>query len=180
MDARVGTDIALLEQRRHRELADLEREKQKIREGLSYVRLNKLSLLTTGTYTPESLVDEERTLMRDLTDLQTKEQVSDIAIHDTMTEVVTLSELVKNVVPYYRVANPREKDAITRLIFSERTISDNTLQYNVKPALKCLEDRFAALHDPIAWLSECASQRKWIAVSIYELSTVTKGIRNAA
>lgn len=179
MDVRVGTDIALLEERRHRDLADLEREKQRIREALSYIRLNRLTLLTTGAYTPEALAEEERTLMRDLTDFQTKEQVSDIAIHDTMTDVVMLSELVKNVVPYYHFANPREKDAITRLIFSELTIADNTLQYKVKPALKCLEDRFAALHDPIAWLSELVDQRDGIALSIQELSAL-KGVGQQA
>jgi hypothetical protein len=180
MDVRVGTGIAHLEERRHRELTDCERGKQKIRDAQSYIRVNKLTLLTTGTYTPESLVEEERKLASDLAALQAKEHVSDLAIHDTMTEVLKLSELVKNIVPYFRLANSREKDAITRLIFSELSVSGNTLQYRVRPAFQSLEHRFAAFDDPIAWLSELAGRREWIALSIQELSEVGEGTRHAA
>lgn len=148
MDARVGTDIALLEEKRNKELSQLERQKKKIREDLAYIRSNKLTLLKTGVYTPESLIAEENKLNKQLVDFQEREQVSDVAMHETMKDVQKLSELVKNVVPYYQFANPKEKEQITRVIFSELYVSENTLKYKVKDGFECFENRFDAICDP--------------------------------
>lgn len=148
MDARTGTDIALLEEKRNKTLDQLERKKKKIREDLSYIRSNKLSLLKTGVYSPEALLEEENKLNDELISLQGEEQVSDIAMHETMKDVQKLSELVKDVVPYYNFANPYEKEKIIRVIFSELSISQNTLNYKVKKGFECFENRFVALGDP--------------------------------
>lgn len=148
MDARIGTDVALLEEKRQKELDQMERKKRKIREDLAYIRSNKLTLLKTGVYTPEGLIEEEDKLNAELTDLQSKEQVSDVAMHETMKDVQKLSELVKNVVPYYEYAKPHEKEAIVRIIFSELYLSENTLEYKCKTAFACLENRFTTVCDP--------------------------------
>lgn len=148
MDARIGTDVALLEEKRQKELDQMERKKRKIREDLAYIRSNKLTLLKTGVYTPEGLIEEEDKLNAELIDLQDKEQVSDVAMHETMKDVQKLSELVKEVVPYYSFAKPHEKEAIVRIIFSELYLSENTLQYKCKTAFECLENRLHTLGDP--------------------------------
>ena len=148
MDARIETDIALLEEKRNKELSQLERQKKKVREDLAYIRSNKLTLLKTGVYTPESLIAEENNLNKQLVDFQEQEQVSDVAMHETMKDVQKLSELVKNVVPYYQFANPKEKEQIARVIFSELYVSENTLQYKVKDGFECFENRFDAICDP--------------------------------
>ena len=148
MDARVGTDIALLEESRNKELDQLERKKKKVREDLTYIRSNKLTLLKTGVYTPEGLIEEENKLNKQLIDFQEQEQVSDVAMHETMKDVQKLSELVKNVVPYYQFANPQEKEQIARVIFSELYVSENTLEYKVKNGFECFENRFSTICDP--------------------------------
>ncbi len=148
MDARTGTDIALFEEKRRKELDQVERKKKKIREDLAYIRSNKLSLLKTGVYSPEGLMEEETKLNSELTILQNQEQSSDIAMHETMKEIQKLSELVKNVIPYYKFANPHEKEKIIRVIFSELSISQNTLNYKCKKGFECFENRFVALCDP--------------------------------
>jgi site-specific DNA recombinase len=148
MDARLGTDIALLEEKRNKDIEKVERRKKKIREDLAYIRSNKLSLLKTGVYTPEALIEEESKLNEELTVLQGQEQASDVAMHETMKEVQKLSELVKNIVPYYKFATPTEKEKIVRIIFSELTVSENTLGYKCKNGFECFESRFAALGDP--------------------------------
>ena len=148
MDARIGTDIALLEEKRQKELNHIERKKKKIREDLAYIRSNKLSLLKTGVYSPEALLEEENKLNDDLMTLQSTEQVSDVAMHETMIDVQKLSELLKDVVPYYDYANPQEKEKIIRIIFSELYISHDTLQYKVKKGFECFENRFVASSGP--------------------------------
>jgi len=54
LQARTKTDISFFEIKRHKELEENERRKKKLREDLAYLRTNKLSLLKTGVYSPES------------------------------------------------------------------------------------------------------------------------------
>ena len=148
MDARAGTDIALLEEKRQKELDKVERKKKKVREDLAYIRSNKLTLLKTGVYTPEGLIEEEEKLNDELSELQNAEQASDVAMHETMKEVQKLSELIKNVAIYYQFAKPHEKEQIVRVIFSELYISQDTLQFKVKKGFEAFENRFVAVCDP--------------------------------
>ncbi len=148
MDARAGTEIALLEERRHKTLDQVERKKKKIREDLAYLRSNKIPLLKSGVYTPEGYVAEETKLDSELSELKNSEDVSDIAMHETMKDVQKLSELVKNVAAYYQFAKPHEKEQIVRVIFSELSISQNTLQFKCKKGFECFENRFLAICDP--------------------------------
>lgn len=147
MDARAGTDIALLEEKRQKELDKVERKKKKVREDLAYIRSNKLTLLKTGVYTPEGLIEEEEKLNDELSELQNAEQASDVAMHETMKEVQKLSELIKNVAVYYQFAKPHEKEQIVRVIFSELYISQDTLQFKVKKGFEAFENRFLAVCD---------------------------------
>lgn len=148
MDARAGTEIALLEEKRHKELERTERRKKKLRDDLAYIRSNKLMLLKTGVYTPEGLIEEETKLNDELTALKNSEDISDVAMHETMKDVQRLSELVKNLIPYYQFAKPHEKEQIVRVMFSELSLSENTLQYKCKKGFECFEDRFKAICDP--------------------------------
>lgn len=148
MDARMSTDISLLEEKRQRELNNVERRKKKVREDLAYIRSNKLSLLKTGVYTPENLIEEETKLNNELSKLKDTENVSDVAMHNTMKDIVKLSELIKNIVPYYNFANPHEKEKIIRIIFSELYISQDIFNYKVKKGFECFENRFDAFCDP--------------------------------
>ena len=148
MDARAGTDIALLEEKRQKELDQIERKKKKIREDLAYIRSNKLSLLKTGVYSPEALMEEENKLNDELSKFKQIEDISDVAMHETIKEVQKLSELLRNVIPHYDFANPHEKEKIIRIIFSELYVSQNILEYKVKKGFECFENRFVASSGP--------------------------------
>ncbi len=93
------------------------------------------------------------------------ESVSETAMADLMKDVVTLSELIKNVVPVYDFATPHEKETITRVIFSELFIAQDTLEYKVKKGFEPFEDRISTLCDPtenrtpISWMrTKCPSR----------------------
>jgi hypothetical protein len=169
MNARISTDIALHEVNRRKELDQLERKKKTIRDDLGYICANKLALLKAGVYSPEGLQQEENKLKDELIDLQTREQTSDEAMHETMKDVVKLSELVKNVVPLYKFANLRQKDEITRCILSELSISETTLQFKCKTGFECLENHFRAVCDPIAWLSELFESNNSVGLGIQSI-----------
>ncbi len=148
LDARTGTDIAFLEAKRLGELEDADRKKKKIREDLAYLNANRLTLLKTGAYTPESIVAEEARLNAELASLEVEKQESDVAIREMVDEVKKLSELLKNVAVYYKIANPPEKDAITREIFSELTLSGEALDYQCKKGFEPLKNRFQPMSSP--------------------------------
>lgn len=173
LDRRTEIGIALLEERRNRELVQIERKKKKVREDLSYLRSNKLNLLRTGAYSPEEYHTEEERLNSELYKLNEREQTSDEAMHETMKDIKKLSELLKDITQLYDFANPHEKEDITKCIFSELHIFNNTLKYKVQTGLECLVHRFDALCDPMAWLSELSSQRVEIISMCNKLRILT-------
>ncbi len=171
IDARANTDIALLETKRFNQLEAGERRKKKIREDLAYLNANRLTLLRSGVYTPELLAAEDAKLNLELELLKNEEDASDVSMRETVKEIVKLSELLENVAVVYDLAKPQEKDRIIRIIFSELTLSGNTLQYKVKKGFEPLAARFTPTYDPIGWLSELLNYGESVAISIKELST---------
>lgn len=174
LDARTGTEIALLESRRHRELEEGEARKRKVREDIAYLNTNRLELLKSGAYTPQAMVEEEARLHGDLSRLQSEEQTSDEAMREAVRSVVRLSELLKSVARLYKLAEPHEKDAIIREIFSELTVSGKTLSYKCKPGLRPLEQRFISLCDPKRWISELSAHRDSVSTSITSLTLIVQ------
>ncbi len=148
IDARTKTDLAVFEQKRLKEIEKNDRRKRKLREDLTYLRTNKLTLLKTGAYSPEDFLMEENKLNDELLAIQNEEQASDISMHEVVKDVVKLSELLKDAEVYYSFAETAEKEQIARIIFSELSLYENTLKYKVKNGFAALESRFVASCDP--------------------------------
>lgn len=147
-DSRAGTDIALLEHRRDKEIDSMERQKKTLREELAYLRANRLPLLKSGAYTPEGIVQELNTLQEKYDALHEEEAISEEAMREVVKEVITLSELIRNVVPIYDYANPHEKEKIIRVIFSELSISQDTLKYKLKKGFETFDKQLDVLCGP--------------------------------
>lgn len=170
LDAQASTDIALLEAKRLQEIEGNERKKKRIREDLAYLNANRLTLLKTGAYTPEMIVAEEARLGLELSALEDLEKASDVAMQETARDAVKLSELLRDVYFYYQNANPQEKEAIIREIFSELTLQGETLDYKCTRGFQPLASRFVSQGGPKTWLSELILQREHIAASIQRLT----------
>jgi site-specific DNA recombinase len=168
-EATDGTDIALFEIKRHTQLEINAGKRKKIREDLSYLNSNRLPLLKSGAYTPESLVEEERNLNHQLEVLQEEERVSDVSMRETMKELIKLSELLKVVHLCYETANPSQKERIARKIFSELYLDENGLGYKVKKEFKPFETRFIHSSELTTWLSELLRYSTYIRNGIKEL-----------
>jgi site-specific DNA recombinase len=174
IDARTATDVSLLEEKRHREFEHYDARKKKIREDLLYLHSNRLPLLKTGIYTPETYLEEESRLNIELASLQNAEQTSDVAMHEVIKDLVKLSELLKDGYAYYSFADSREKEQIIRVIFSELSVSGDKLKYKCKNGFQALESRFVAVGDPTTWLSELISHKDYILISLRELRRLVK------
>ena len=164
-ESRVQTGISLLEEKRHKEINQIERKKKRIREDLRYLHDNKLTLLKTGAYTPENYLEAEVKLNIELKSLQGEEAISDEAMHETIKDIVTLSELLENIGMYYGLANIAEREKITRIIFSELKVDENTLQFKLTPGMKPFEKRLLVVCDPtenrtpISWMRTMCPSR---------------------
>ena len=131
-------------------VADTQKEAQKLYEKLGFRSYDIFLSETIDNieYPPEGLLEEETKLNDGLVKLQNEEQSSDVAMHETMKDIYKLSELIKDVIPYYDFAKPHEKEKIVRIIFSELYVSQNTLKYKCKKGFECFENRFNAICDP--------------------------------
>ena len=145
MDARASTDIALLENKRHSKIEEGELKKKKLREDLAYLRTNKITLLKTGAYTPEAMASEEYKLETGINEIIVEEHISELAMSETMKDVFKLSELLKRLIPYWKFAEPNEKEEVLKIIFSELTVYENTLSYKVTLGFKPFETRLNSL-----------------------------------
>ena len=169
LDARMSTDVSLLEERRNIQIEKNERLKKKVREDLSYLRSNKLTLLKVGVYTPETWLAEETKLCGELTSLEVIEQTSDEAMHEVIKDIVKLSELLKNGSAHYSFSKSEEKSNIIHIIFSELSLSEDTVSYQVKKGFLPLKSRLANICDPTTWLSELSLYRDEIITSTREM-----------
>ena len=148
LDAQTNTRVHLLEERRAQELAEIERAKKAVREKQQYLRTNKLTLLASGAYTPEALMEEDAKLHSELLALQEREQISDYAVRETLREIVKLSELINTLIPRYEFAEPHEKEQIIRVLFSELRLSDKTFEYKCRKGVEFLQNRSFPFCDP--------------------------------
>lgn len=137
---RLESGVSVFEKQRVNEIELHQRQQKRIREELTYLRTNKLTLLKTGAYSPEDYLAEESKLNLALDDLSLKIQASDTSMHEVMKDLVILSELVKETYSYYFLGNPGEKKQIISLLFSELTLSGETLQFNCKKGFEFLSD----------------------------------------
>lgn len=154
IDSKVTTDLVLLEERRVHSLEGIELKKKTIRENLAYLHNNRLTLLKTGVYTPESMIEEENRLNYDLTTLHANEIASDQSMRETMQTIWKLSEPLRDLGNIFSRVTPDQKDEIVRLLISELYISQNTFEIKYKKEFQCFENRDLALGDPTAWLSD--------------------------
>ena len=176
MDLKIAAQIALLQQETLREHENTERKKKRLREDLAYIETNRLVLLKTGVYDPETLIAEKHRINSDLATLGANKQISEEEIRETKAIVWKLSELVKNLIKIYFLANPHEKDEITRTMFSELFISENMLNFKVKSEFRCFENREFALGGPLDWISELSHEKDQISEAIKNLSNLEKNI----
>ncbi len=157
LNAEADTQIKLLQIKRASKDEQAERRKRKLKEDLDYLMENKISLLKNEVYTHESMHQQETKLKNELLNIRLDELVNDFCYEETIKEVIKLSELLNNLIPLVKKANPVEIDKITRLVMSELSIHDNTLKYKCRNGFEALESYSISSGGLLSWLSELPS-----------------------
>ena len=164
LDRDVRGDLGRAEARRAKQLGQIESKKKALRTKLAFLRSEKLSLLSSGAYTPEEYLAEEHKLDEELSSLRSDEEISDDAMAATVKEVCKLSELLKTLGMRWNYLLIDEKERIARLVFFELWMTGNVLEFSCTSGFKPIETRLSAMCEPIAWLSELIPARHSICL----------------
>lgn len=149
IDHQVRNEVSTLEDKRISRIKAIAQEKNKLRDDLSYLRKNKLTLLKNGVYTGEDYLAQESEISQKLQALRNEEESSDVSMEQVVKDIVFLSELLEDAYLYYVLANPTEKQQIITKVFSELTLFENTLSYKCRNGFKVLENRKSLFCDPM-------------------------------
>lgn len=141
-DARGALDK--ISEKRNKELANLHRNHSKILDDLDYLAKDKLSLLRTGVYTPQQILEEEGRLTVLLEDVRVKINAYSESAKSMLDYVIAFSELVKNASAYFQYALDTEKRDLVVQVFSELYIENGELKYVAKYGYDALLNRFDA------------------------------------
>ena len=148
LDMQSKMDLANLEAKRNSEIESTQRRKKKLKEDLSYLQENKISLLKSGVYSPEDYVEEENKLNESLKAMEALEGVSSTEIGTAIKDMVKLSELVKYGYEYMQFANPEEKERISKILFSELLLSEDMFKYRGRNGIRVLQNHTDSFCDP--------------------------------
>src|SRR5262249_34721894 len=118
IDARIKTAVPAFEAESQKRQDQTERRKKKLSEDRAYLQQNRLLLLRTGIYTPDSLLAEEQKIASEQADLKAAEGENDASLRTAVEDTLKLSELLKQASNAYFLAKSREKEQIVRTIFS--------------------------------------------------------------
>ena len=128
--------------RRNKELADLRRNLDKILSDFDYLAKDKLSLLRTGVYTPQQILEEEGRLTILLEQAKSKINVYSLSAKAMLDYVIAFSELVKNASTYFQYALDTEKRELTVQVFTELYVENGEIKFVAKYGYDVLLKRF--------------------------------------
>jgi site-specific DNA recombinase len=166
LDNSKNKEVRILETDKMEKIEKDSRRKRKLQEDIEYLRTNKLTLLKTGVYSPESYLDEERKVQEEIDTLEQKKQNNSVSITETIGNVKKLSELIKILKNLYDYGNLYEKEEIIKLLFSELAVIGETLYYKCKNGISVLQSRLIPDCAPNKWLSELSCSSVAIQKSI--------------
>ncbi|MCJ9430738.1 recombinase family protein [Kordiimonas marina] len=143
LDARTLTEYAAFKEQLEGHKQQNERRKRKLREDLEYLKENKLTLLKNGVYEAASLVAEEARLNNELQGMEDKMRGAEEGMEpEFLKDLEKLSELLKSAHSSYILTNSFKKAAFAQIVFSELSLSGNTLNFSAQNGFKMFESRF--------------------------------------
>lgn len=158
LECRIETDKSLLEAKRQEASACQARATARVREDLAYLRENRLALLKSGVYTPETFVAEENALAAKIAEGGGEHLITADEYEQAIREVFNVAELLDSLIAGYEMADSRKKEQISRIVIVELQLAENTLEFKAQKRFQCAMRREYALGDPIAWISELRGQ----------------------
>jgi len=174
IDKQLSAALVPLKRTQEKQQAQRKRRTKTVREKLQYLEENKLILLKDRVYDTEAIVVEQQKLEGQLSKLEMPSVQPSVAeLIERKEAVYELSELAKNAQLSYEKGKPAEKEGFSKLMFSELTLSENTLKFKCQNGFKSLEDHSWSVSDPTDWLSElCVDEMRGCIGSLKNSLTV--------
>ena len=163
-------DYSAHQVQRIKDIEAKERQITKIRDDLTFLKDNKLTLIKSGAYTPEDYCNEESRLISQLQTLQKSDEQVDSK--EVLKNVLQFSELSKRINLTYHLSKSPQKEEIMSKMFSELKLSENNLQFKGRNGFRIFESPFMAMCDPTGWFSELIANKNLIESSIAELNVM--------
>lgn len=154
LDARSETELCLIEEQKAQAETRRVREQGRIREELSYLRSNQVSLLKSGLYTPEALLEERTKLEIALQTSRNETDADEAALSELTDDVLKISELLNMALCLVDLAKPTEIEAIGKTMVSELLIDQNTFDFIPQIGFAPLFKRGNSFSGPKDWFSE--------------------------
>lgn len=178
IDASLASEAATAETERALERETRERRARKLREDLTYLADNRLTLLRTGAYVPEALAAEEARIVMALAAMDSDEQPSTTEKQASAAAAWKLSELLKAAKLCVENAEPFELEAIARRVFSELVVFGNTLDLKARSGFDALERRFLSSCALSTWLSELPHRQAEMGAAAEELALTLQALHH--
>lgn len=165
LERAASTLAAGLETKQAKEHDPIARRARKLREDLAYVAENRITLLRTGAYTPETLTADEARLARELEKLEAKPATSPREVRGVTAALATLSELLEMAQAQYEIAKTPGRERLARMILSELSLHETGVNFQCVSRLRPLERRIFSSSALNEWLSELALHQAEIKVA---------------
>lgn len=154
---------------------DAARKAKALRDELSYLRENKLALLRAGVYTPDEFIVEEIRKNQALEECKSEAATETQQGTDILHIAPKVSELLKRVHFYWDMVDSDVKEEIARTLFSELSVSQNTLQCKVIAELAPFQNQSLSYCAPQVWLSELTRNCAALEALSNTLSAILSG-----
>lgn len=141
IDAGAKAGLDHIAEKRTGELADLDRERNRIFADLDYLKKNKITLLRTAATTAEEFALDVARLETELEEIYAKMEVYKEAESDMLQFVLTFSELVKAAGQRYRDALDSDKYEITTTVFSELNFGNGIFEFTAHDGFSAVFSR---------------------------------------
>ena len=133
IEAHSKDQLSVVSERRNKKLADLHAKQRNILADVDYLTQNKVTLLRTGSMTPEDIRSEQGRLEQKLSLVHEEIRIYGESAQDTLNYYLRFSELVKNASLYFEYALDNERHEIVTQMFTELVIKNKTLaKYDAK------------------------------------------------
>lgn len=179
IEQRAEKDCTELSDQKDKTLNNLHSRKRTIISDLDYLEENKITLLRTNTMDIDMVHKEKERLESKLAVLNRELDINSADVTDMLNNVITLSELVKNIGMYFKYALDHDRREITFTVFTELIIKSKKLKkYDNNNAFDILVDRSWVTGTPDALFSELYRNQVPIKDSINKIkkfgNTTTK------
>lgn len=132
IDSKKDVGLNLASTMREKQRQDAERAYNRLRDDLSYLKSERITLMRTGAMDPATYASEVQRLEGELQEVEKKLVTTKETAEEMLNTILEFSELVKMASITYKYANPRERHNLLTQAFTELRLANDNFTYDPK------------------------------------------------